>query len=219
MSQTVIIILLTFISVATFGQKRRLPPKDTYYPISKVVYEFPRQAGKLEVIKNDSSGLTLYKTDSSEMVVDNGSSASFLAGWDKDDKSAIIHYRLDSLVTLLFQNGLLTSDLFIKSFNSEEKYVDYKGDTVDWTHHVKTKAVRLRYIQQQEFTKFVKRKKGALLFETAVTFEEDLEPYQLPAIYNFMFYLQGDFNPSSSTLTEYLKTAKIKCLRYTGTQI
>lgn len=219
MRQVTTIIILTLISVTAFGQKRKLPPKDTYYPISKVVYAFPRQEGKLDVIKNDSVGQTIYKTDSSEILVSYDCSVSFLAGWDNKDKSAIIHYRLDSIVTLLFQNGLLTSDQLIKSFNTEAKYIDHKGDTVDLTHHIKTETVILRYIRQQEFNKFVKRKKGALLFEAAVTFKEDIEPYQFPAIHNFVFYLQGDFNPSSSTLTEYLKTAKIKCLRYKGTQI
>ena len=74
MKQTATIIILTFICVSAFGQKRKLPPKDTYYPISKEVYEFPRQVGKLEVIKKyNTAGQTTYKTDSSDMVVDHDS--------------------------------------------------------------------------------------------------------------------------------------------------
>ncbi len=219
MRHLVTFILFIFLCVTAFGQKRKLPPKDTYYPISKEVCEFPRQMGKLEVIQNDSTGQTTFHTDHSVMIVHDDDYVRFLAGWDKEDKREVIHYPLDSMVTFIFQNGLLTPDLLIQSFNSEAKYIDYKGDTVDWTHHVKSNTVWLRHIQQQESTKLVKHKKGALLVEVAVTFIEDTALQQLPAIHNFTFYLEGDFNPSSSNFTAYLKTARIKCLKYTGTQL
>lgn len=219
MKFTLSIFFLTLISLVAYPQKRKLPPKDTYYLISKVDYAFPRQQGKLEVIKQDSLQQTVYQTDSSEMVVNDDSGARFFAGWDKDHPNEMMYYPLDSIVQLLFQNGLLTSDLLIQSFNSEEKFIDYKGDTIDWTRHNTSKTVIIRYVEEQEFPPYLKRKKGALFFEVAVIFKKDLEPFHLPAILDFEFYLQGDIKPTAANFERYLKTAKIKYLRYRGTQI
>lgn len=217
MKQKVIIFILTFISVTAFGQKRKLPPKDTYYPISKMVCEFPRQTGKLEITKNDSLKMTSYKTDSSEMIMYADHFIGFLTGWDKKEEAQKIYLHLDSLVTLLFQNGLMTSDLFVQAFNIESKYIDYKGDTVDWTNQVEAKTVKLLNIQRKELPKKYKDKKGTILFEVWVTFN----PYESGwgSFPMFDLYLKSDIEPTTSNLTEYLKKAKIKCLRYTGTQI
>jgi hypothetical protein len=220
MRQTVNLFILTVVlSVQVYAQKRKLPPEGTMYLISNVTSEFPRQAGLLEVIKDDSARRTIYKTDSSEMMVDQENIVAILTKSDKKNKSATIHYRLDTLVTLLFKNGLLTPDLLIKSFNTKTKYINHKGDTIDGTHHTETKSLIIRYVKQKEYDNLDKPEERELQFEVAVTFNEKLEGYTLPAIHNFIVYLRGDFNPSDSNLTNYLKTAKIKHLTYIGTQI
>lgn len=217
MRKKTIIILLTFLSVKAFGQTRKLPPKDTYYPVSKMDCNFPRQIGKLEIIKNDSLQLTTYKTDSSEMIMYAEHFSGFLTGWDNKDGAQKIYLQLDSLVTLLFQNGLMTPDLLIKAFNVESKYIDFKGDTVDFTNHIETKTIKLLNIQRKKLPKKYKDKKGTILFEVWVTFN----PYEngWGSFPMFDLYFKSDIELTPSNLKDYLKKAKIKCLRYTSTQI
>ena|GEM_PF-6546574 len=161
--------------------------------------------------------MTTYKTDSSEMIMYADYFIGFLTGWDKKEEAQKIYLQLDSVVTLLFQNGLMTSDLFVQAFNVESKYIDHKGDTVDWTNHIEAKTVKLLNIQRKELSKKYKDKKGTMLFEVWVTFNPHESGWgSFPM---FDLYLKSDIEPTSSNFKEYLKKAKIKCLRYTGTQI
>ncbi len=217
MRQTLIILISIFISTTVFGQKQKLPPKDTYYPISILNCEFPRQTGNLEIIKNDSLKLTTYKTDSSEMIMYADHFIGFLAGWDSIGEAQRIYYHLDSIVTLLFQNGLMTSDLFIKAFNVESKFIDYMGDTVDWTNHVETKTVKILNIQRKEVSKEYRDSKGIVHFEVWVTFDPNESGWG--AFPMFDLYLKSEIEPTSGDLTEYLSKARIKCLQYIGTQL
>ena len=208
---------MTLLSVTAFGQKRKLPPKGSYQIVSKPVCNYPKQAGKFEVVKNDSLKLTTYKTDSSEMIMYAGHFVGFLTDWNNKSDAQKIYAHLDSLVTYLFQNGLLTSDLLLQAFNVETKVIDHKGDTLDWTSHVHTKMVKLLNIERKELPKDYKDKKGTILFEVWATFNPNESGWgSFPM---FDLYIKADIEPTSTNLEEYFKRAVIKCLRYTATQI
>jgi len=217
MKHSTIFIILTLLSVTVFGQRRKLPPKGSYRIVSKPVCNYPKQGSKLEVIRNDSLKLTTYKTDSSEMIIYAGSFVGFLTDLNNKSEAQKIYFRLDSLITCLFQNGLLTSDLLIQAFNVETKVIDYKGDTLDWTSHVQTKTVKLLNIESKPLPKDYKDKKGTMLFEVWATFN----PYESGwgSFPMFDLYLKADIEPNETNMQAYFKKAIIKCLRYTATQI
>lgn len=209
-------IILTLYSAAAFGQKRKLPPKGSYQIVSKPLCSYPKQTGKLDIIRNDSLKQTTYKTDSSEMIMYAAQFVGFLTDLNDKSKAQSIYLHLDSLMTSLFQNGLLTPDLIRQAFNVETKAIDHKGDTLDWTSHAEGKTVKLLNIERKELPTEYKDKKGTMLLEVWATFN----PYESGwgSFPMFDLYLKADIDSTSSSLTEYLKRATIKCLRYTGTQ-
>lgn len=217
MTRFLILTILLVISVFAFGQKHKLPPKDSYYVISKQDCSYPRQTGKLEVIRNDSMKMTTYRTDSTEMIMYADNFVGFLVGWDSINSAKEVYYQLDSVVTLLFKNGLLTSDLLGKAINVEEKAIDYNGDTLDWTRHIQIQTVKLLNIEKKELPKKYKDKKGTVLFEIWATF--DIYESGWGSFPMFDLYLKSGIELNDSNLKEYLSNATIKCLRYTGIQI
>lgn len=54
-------------SIINAQNKKRIP--DSLYSISQQTCEFPRQSGKLEIIRIDSLKTTLFQTDSTEMIL------------------------------------------------------------------------------------------------------------------------------------------------------
>jgi hypothetical protein len=198
--------------VAVNGQKQKLPPEGTQYPVSREC-SFQKQSGNLIIEKRDS--ITIYRTDSSEMLTnENYGAAFFLPGWN--DKTEDTYAELDSLIALLFQNGLLTSDLLIKAFNKETKFIDHKGDTSDHTMHTDVKSLELWSIRQTEYTK---REKGIMSFRVSFTLGEQSKTEALLTIYVFSLILKSDFNPTRHNFKRYLQKARIKCLRYSGFEI
>jgi len=200
MKHSVIILVLFFCTLAAFGQQRRLPPKGTKYPISKFWFDYPIQAGKLEIVRIDSLGQIILRTESSELKFDNQSV-------------------FDTLAIALFQSGILTPDILLKTINADAKYIDHKGDTVDYTKHIDTKTVKLMSIQQEAIPKYIKKRKGVILFKVAVTFKEHLPNSGLPSIYDFTLYLQADTDPKLLHFAEYLKKVKTKYIQFTGIEI
>jgi len=202
-----------------FGQTQKLPPKDTYYPISKQICVYPRQTGRLDIQKSDSLSFTKYKTDNTEMILYASHFAVFLTDWDSLREAKQIYIQLDSLISRLFKNGLLTSDLLIKSYCIESKYIDYKGDTLDWTNKLDTKSVKILNIQKKKLPKQYKfkDKKKIVAYEIWVTFNECEDGWG--AFPMFDLILKSDIKYSDSELKEFLKNAEIKCLKYTATQI
>jgi len=222
MKQILILFILTFLSMTLLGQKQKLPPKGRYYSISKTQCEFPKQTGKLEIIRNDSIKMTIYRTDDSEMFMYADHFIGFISDWDQKDEAQKIFFQLDSLVTLLFQNGLMTSDLLVQAFNVENKFINHKGDTIDFTNHVQTKVVKLLNIKRKDFSpnyfpKNFKGKKKFLLFEIWATF--DIYESGWGSFPVFDLYLESEIEVTESNLTEYLEKAEIKCLLYIGIQI
>ena len=213
------ISILILVISGVFGQNQKLPPKDTYYSISKQICEYPRQLGKLNIERNDSLRLTKYKSDSTEMIMYSSHFAGFLTDWDSTSQANQIYIQLDTLITQLFKNGLLTSDLLIKSYCIESKYIDYKGDTLDWTNHLDTKSVKILNIQKKKLPKQYKfkDKKKIVAFEIWVTFNPNEDGWG--AFPMFDLILKSDMEYSDLDFKEYFKNADIKCLRYTATQI
>lgn len=211
--------MLVLLLNGVFGQTPKSLTKDTYYPISKQICEYPRQTGKLNIERNDSLRLTKYKTDSTEMIMYSSHFVGFVTDLDSISQANQIYMQLDSLITQLFINGLLTSDLLIKSFCVESKYIDCKGDTLDWTNHIETKSVKILFIHKQKLPAqyMVKDINKIVAYEIWVTFD----PYEdgWGAFPMFDLILESDIEYSDSNFIEYLKNAKIKCLRYTGIQI
>lgn len=211
------IFIILFGSFSLFGQKRKLPPKDSYYVISEQNCEHVNQSKTLEVLKDDSLRLTTYRTDSTEMIIYRDHFVGFLTGWENKKGADSIYIKQDSLVNELFVNGLLTSDLLIEAFNIETKVINHKGDTLDWTSHIKSKTVKLLNIQKKEFPKNYKDRKNTIVYEIWATFNAHESGWgSFPM---FDLYLVGNIKPTQQNFKEYLKTAKIKCLRYTATQI
>jgi hypothetical protein len=202
-----------------FSQTQKLISKDSYYPISRQICEYLKQTGKLEIERNDSLRYSRYRTDSSEMILYESNILGFLVDIDSINEANKIYLRLDSLVSLLFKNGLLTSDLIIKSFCTESKYIDYKGDTLDWTNHVQTKTVKILNIQKKRLPNYYKYKdkNKIVYYEIWVTFDEYEDGWGSFPMFDLV--IKSDIKYSNSKIKEFLKSAKIKCLRYTATQI
>jgi len=217
MRNLTVIFIILFGSSSVFSQKRKLPPKDSYYIISDQNCEFVNQSKTLEVIKVDSLNLTTYKTDSTEMIIYANHFVGFLTGWENIKEADSIYIKQDSLINELFVNGLLTSDLLIEAFNIETKVIDHKGDTLDWTSNVNSKIVKFLNIQKKEFPKKYKDRKNTVVFEIWATFNPHESGWGSFAMFDL--YLVGDINPTQENFKEYLKTAKIKCLKYTATHI
>ena len=213
------ISILILVASGVLGQNHKFPPKGTYYPISKQICEYQRQNGKLEIIRNDSLMLTRYKTDSSEMVIYADHFRGFLTDWEKKDEANQIYSQLDSLISTLFLNGLLTSDLIIKSYCVESKYIDYKGDTLDWTNHLTTNTVKILNIQKMKLPKQYrfKHKKKIVAYEIWVTFNSNEDGWGSFPMFDLI--IKSDIKFSDYKINEYLKNAEIKCLIYTATQI
>ena len=193
MKKSFIIHALLFCTLLAFGQNRKLPPNGTKYPISKFRFDYPLQTGKLDIVRNDSSGQIILSTENSELKFDT-----------KDV--------FDSVVIPLFQRGILTSDILLKAINEEAKFIDYKGDTLDYTNHITTKTVTLKSIQQEAIPKYIKNKKGGTFFKVFITFTE----HSSPPMYAFILYLRAGIDPKQINFAEYLKNVNAKYIQFSG---
>ena len=212
MKQNLIIILFLHVSFMCFGQKTK--PSIKYW--SQNLCKFPRQKGRFEVIKNDSIKLTTYKTDSSEMIMYADNFIGFLTDWNKKEHAEQIYLQFDTIVTLLFQNGLLTPELLVKSYNIGTTFIDEKGDTVNYMR-VQTKTVQLLNIKRKELPYNYNNKETTIRYEVWVTFNPDESGWGSFPIFDL--YLQSEVKPSKNNISYFLKKAKINCLTYRTTQI
>jgi len=208
---------------SVFAQHTKLPLEGTMYSLSHNC-SYPRQIGTLNIIKADSSGYVAYQTDSNKM-------SKHIEQLSSGDSLIILKKKIitpDSLVDMLFANGLLTPDLIIKAMNAESKWLDHKGDTIDQTSHFYPQKITLIYCHRQALSnKSVHYKyrhtRKVILFEIGVIFgykseklEDAIASY---GITMFQLCLKGNIKPSDRNLIGYLKNARIICLTYSGTQI
>jgi len=128
-------------------------------------------------------------------------------------------YILDSITIDLFKNGIVTPDILIRAINEESKFINYLGDTIDYTNHITTKFVQLNLIQKESIPKYIKKKKGVMFFKIAVTFRKYVPDEGLPTIYDFNLYLEADKDSEILPFSEYLKRVRKKYLQYVGMEI
>ncbi|NLF41597.1 MAG: hypothetical protein GX587_02770 [Bacteroidales bacterium] len=214
MKQTVIISFLVLISLTTFGQEIMEKHEDAYYSISKLDCEYPRQTGRLEIIRNDTLSLTTYRTDSAEMILYEEVFLGFLTGFDNYEEAEKIYNQQDSLISMLFLKGLLTPELLIKAFNTESKYVNYIGDTLDLTRHQKTDYIKLLNVRIIELPEELKDEKGNLMIEIWLTFDPEESGWGPFPMYHFN--LKSDIEPTDTNINEFLKNVRHQCLKYVG---
>lgn len=212
-----VVIALFFIITMVSGQDRKLPPKGSYLTVSETSCEFPQQTGKLEIVRNDSLKFTTYRTDCSAMVMNAYSFIGFLTAWDSADNALRLYSQYDTLVSQLFLNGLISSDLLVNAYNAKNLYINYKGDTLDCTSHERIDTVTILNIQRKELQKDYKDKSRIILFEFWVTFNPEESGWG--SFLMFDLFLKSDIESNQNNVSEYLKNAKIHCLRYKGTQI
>ena len=213
----IVFIIFLFLCGCGSGQIKNLPPEGIYYPISELVCKYPRQSGELEVIKNDSLKLIIFISDSSKMELHTDSFGIFQSNSGKNDEYPDINIKPDTLVILLFRNGLLTPDLLIKAYSVESKYIDHNGDTINFTNKTESKNIELLNIQRTENPKKYKNQKEIQSFEIILSFisaDDELNPICL-----FDLILKSDKEYDESRLNEYIENAEIECLKYTGMQL
>lgn len=194
----IIPVILSFISLlsSTINAQNEKKIPDTLSSISQQTCEFPRQRGKLEIIRRDSLKTTLFQTDSTEMILDT---LFFIDYMSKED----------TVISLLFMNGLLTPELLIKAYNYDNKFVDSKGDTINLTNEVNVKTIKLLNLTTKEIAEDYKYKRGITGFEISISIsrhETDCLVFELE--------LLSDIELTSSNLKVYIEKAKIKCLSY-----
>jgi len=182
--------------------------------VSNYNCQYPKQTGKLDIIRNDSLKITVLKTEETELVVPDN---LYISSEFKDSISG------RELVTNLFKNGLLTTDLILKEFNRKIKLLNRKGDTLDDTKHENSKVAKMESIIR-------KKSENHVVFEIAIVFK----PTKYDSIINIKncaYCLQSidDFELELSLahrrpLTEknidkYLKKCEIDCFRWKGFEI
>ena len=118
MKQLISIVLLQMLSTVANGQGLYDCPCRL---ISNADCAYPKQTGELRVIQDDSLKAVIFKTASSELVLNH--KIYYSSEEDTADKSI----QADSLIQQLFIKGLLTSDLLLKEFNRERKSISKKS--------------------------------------------------------------------------------------------
>lgn len=121
MKKIEVLVFILFVSFVGFGQKQKVIDKKV-----KNQCEYKRQKGKRIIIKNDSLGYISYKTKNSELIIYEYHFLGFTAETKEGAKKDYLYS--DSLITMLFINGLLTSDLLIKEYCNQSAYFYNKNE-------------------------------------------------------------------------------------------
>ncbi len=194
----------------------------------KIIFEGyygPKQEGRLDVVKTDS--ITYLKTDSSALKILKETRIEVVQFFDRKDKMTKIQsIRCDSLGILLFENGLLTSDLLKKSYNSKRTKVTSRVDKEDITRHVDEIDYALYGITIAKFKK--RNLKKYLSFNISILHLDNGKDttdssifYQqcLGVVSSFNLILSAPIEGNIDNLYEFISQAKFICLLYDVTGI
>lgn len=202
--------------------------------ISNTNCSYPRQTGHLTIVRKDSLKMTVFKTDSSELILHSN---TYYNSDINDSVDQLLN--ANSLVTQLFKNGLLTPDLLIKAFVKIRRHIFEGEDTTGYGRELDsniqesdkskdtTRFIRVLNLQRQAIKKKGKFYDNTLLIQISVIFDRCENPeecltssiYYQPAISDFDLLLGSDEKLSNKDIVRFLKKAKIKCLYWSGFEI
>jgi hypothetical protein len=166
---------------------------------------YPSYRGKLEIIRNDSTLLTIYKTDSTEMHLYAAHFIGFTVDWN-DGNAAIKEYHdKDKIITMLFSKGLLTGDLIINEHSRAYSINRFTGrDSLE-------KVKILNIIPKKTARR--QNKKLVYLFELWATRSEVESGWGSFPMFELTIEAEQT-RPRSTNLTN----PRIKCFQYIGLQ-
>jgi hypothetical protein len=177
--------------------------------------QYEKQKGVLTVEKNDSLKVLFFKTDSLSMYVEQGIITVIELAGNKGANNHNIEIRTDSILSILFLNGLLTPDLIKIAYCQPKKILNKKVDTIDVGRSTDRMNFQLHSLIVREFNP----DKRLINIEFSIMFEHDANGYQLPPIEVFTLTLKTEDKCNVINFLECIKRSEIYCLRFKGTQV
>ncbi|WP_276485502.1 hypothetical protein [Paraflavitalea pollutisoli] len=187
--------------------RQPLHTKDSFAILATPPDYFARQTGRLDIVRNDKEPLITCLTDTSEMTLSTNDTAQ------------------TRLVTLLFNNGLLTPELLSKAINNY-KLVDHRGDTIVHTGNISGRRIELLQLRLVHGPKTIKDYKKTVTVKVHAAFPARQLPVmsavEILKLGNGVFLFELTLKSKSSPdvdLAAFLREATILRLLYTGAEI
>lgn len=177
--------------------------------------QYQRQKGLLTVEKNDSLKLFIFRTDSLSMYVEEGIITVINLASNKEANNNNLEIRTDSILSILFLNGLLTPDLIKTAYCKPIKVSNKKGDTIDIGRNTNRTSFQVHNLTIRDSNS----DKRFVNIEFSILFEQNAIGYQLPPIEVFSLILKTQDKCGLVNILECIKRSEIYCLKFKGTQV